>query len=85
MSCIVLDFELADKNVIMELGFLIHGNVQGYSFRTLKKYKPTKKAVWCTRNSHEILWNSGRWDHSELLNKLTRVVEGDYFATGTEK
>ena len=33
MSCIALDTELTDKNVIKELGVFIDGKVQGYSFR----------------------------------------------------
>ena len=32
MSLIVLDIELTEKNVIKELGFLIDGSVQGFSF-----------------------------------------------------
>ena len=33
MSCIVLDIELADKNLYKDLGVFIDGKVQGYSFR----------------------------------------------------
>ena len=44
MSCIVLDFGPADKNVIKELGVLVDGEVQGYSFRPPKRYKATKQA-----------------------------------------
>ena len=32
MSCIVLDIELADINVLKELGAFIDGISQGYSF-----------------------------------------------------
>ena len=46
MSCIVLDIELADKNVIKELGAFIGGKVKGNSFRPRKKYKPIKQAFW---------------------------------------
>ena len=42
MSCILLGNELADKNVIEELGAFSDGNIQGYSFPLAKKYKTTK-------------------------------------------
>ena len=79
-SCIVLDSELADKNVTKKLGVFIDGNVQGYSFRPPKKYKPTKQAIWCTRNLHGDVWNGGSLDWSELPNILPRDVKGDNFA-----
>ena len=37
MACIVLDMELADKNVKKELGVFNEGKVQGFSFRPPKK------------------------------------------------
>ena len=85
MSCIVLDIELAEKNIIMELGVFIDGKVEGYSFRPPKKYKPTKQSFWCTRNLHGIVWISGRLDYSELSSILPRAVKGEYFAKRTEK
>ena len=77
MSCIVLDIELADKNVIKELGVFINGKVQGYSFRPPKKYKPSKQAFWCTKNLLGIVRNSGRLDYSEPSNTLPRAVKGE--------
>ena len=76
MSCIVLDYELADSNSVKELGVFIDGKVQIYSFRSPKKYKPTKQAFWCTRNFHEIVWNNGRLEYSERSNILLKAVEG---------
>ena len=84
-SCIVLDIELAEKNIIKELGVFVDGNVQGFSFRPPKKYKPTKQAFWCTRNLHGIVWNTARSDYSELSDILLRAVYGDHPAKGTEK
>ena len=43
MSCIVLDIELTDKNVIKELGLFIDGSVQGFSFCPPKPFKPNKQ------------------------------------------
>ena len=85
MSCIILDFGLASINVIKELGGFINGNVQGYSFRSPKKCQPTKQAVWCTRNLHQIVWISGRLKYNELPNILPSNVKGDFFAKGTER
>ena len=85
MSCIVLDIELADKNVIRALGISVDVNAQAYAFRPPQKYNPTKQAVWCTGNLHGIVWYSGRLDYNELSNILLRNVKGEYFAKRTEK
>ena len=76
MSCIVLDTDLADKNVSEELGLFFDGEFQGYSFRPAKKYKPRKQAFWCTRNLRGIVWNSGRLGYSEHSNSLSRALKG---------
>ena len=84
MPCIELDIELADENLLRELGVSINGNVQGYLFRPPKKCEPTKQAFWCTRNLHKIVWNSGYLGYSELPNILPREIKGEYFAKGTK-
>ena len=83
--CILLDIGLTDINVIKELGNFIDGKVQGYSFRPPKKYKPTKQAVWCTRNLRGIVWNSGRLHYSEILNIFPCELKGEYYGKKTEK
>ena len=85
MSCIVLDTELPDKNIIKEFGVFIDGEVQGCSFRPPKKYKPTKQTYWCTKNLHGNVWSSGRLDNSELSKNLPRAAICEYFAKGIEK
>ena len=85
MSCIVIHFEPAYKNVIKEKGVFIDGKVHGYSFRPPKKYKPTKQAFWCRRSLHGIVWNSALLDYKELSNNLNRALKGEYFAKETEK
>ena len=96
MSCIVIDFELTDKNFIKKLGVFIEGKIQGYSFCPPKKYKGysfcpprkykrTKQAFWCTKILHRIVWNGRRLYYSELSNILPRAVKGEQFAEGTEK
>ena len=83
-SCSVLDIELADKNVIKELGVFIDGKVQGYSISPPKKNKLTKQTSWCTRNLHKIVWNRCRLDHIQLSNIFPRAVKGVCFAKGAE-
>ena len=84
ISCIVLDFELADKNVIKELGVFLMGMFRDTLFILQKRYKPTKQAFWCTRNLPGIVWNSGSLDNNELQNVLPKDVKAEYFAKGTE-
>ena len=85
MSCIVLDIELADKNVMKDLGVFIDGKVQGYLMHPPEKYKTTKQSFWCTRYLHGIVWNSARLVYSELSNILPRVLKGENFARRTQK
>ena len=79
-SCNVLDFELADKKDVKELGVSMDGEVQGYPIRPPKQYNSTKQAFWCTRNLLGIVWNRGRLDYSELATFLFRAIKGEYFA-----
>ena len=53
-SLIVLDTELAEKNVVKELGVYIEGQVFGYSFKPPKNYQPTLQTLWCTQNMQKI-------------------------------
>ena len=85
MSCILLDIELADKNVIKEVGFFIVGKFQGYSLRPSKKYKPTKQAFWYTRKLHGFVWNSRRLDYRDPSKIPPRAVKGENFGVRTEK
>ena len=85
MSSVVLDIELDEKGFIENLRVFIDGIVQGYSFRSPKKYKPTKQPVWCTKNLHGKLWNTRPFDYSDLPNILPSDVLGEFIAKGTEK
>ena len=85
ISCIVLDIELADRNVNKELGVIIDGKVQGYSFCPPKKNKPTKQAFRCTRSLHGVVWNSGRSDYSESSKIRPWAIKGEYFRKGRKK
>ena len=49
MSLIVLDIELAEKNVVKELGVFIDGQVFGYSFKPPKNYQPTPQTLYANK------------------------------------
>ena len=67
MSCIILDIELTEKNIIKELGFYIDGSVQGFSFSPPKSFKPNKQTTWNTSHLHGIAWSSGKLDYDKLF------------------
>ena len=67
MSCIVLDIELSEKNIIKELGLFIDGSVQGFSFCPPKTFKPNKQTTWNTKYLHGIGWSNGKLDYEKLF------------------
>ena len=87
MSCIVLDIELTDENVIKELGLFIDGSVQGFSFCPPKTFKPNKQTTWNTRHLHGIAWSSGRLDYDKLFAVFydLKVMNAEVFAKRLEK
>ena len=87
MSCIVLDIELADKNIIKELGVFIDGSVQGFSFCPPKTFKPNKQTTWNTRHLHGIAWSSGKLDYEKMFAVFydIKVMNAEVFAKGLEK
>ena len=87
MSCIVLDVKLTDKNVIKELGLLIDGSIQGFSFCPPKTFKPNKQTTWNTSHLHGIAWSSGKLDYEKLFAVFydIKLMNGEVFAKGLEK
>ena len=87
MSCIVLDIELTDKNIIKELGLFIVGSVQGFSFCPPETFKPSKQTTWNTRHLHGIAWSSGKLDYDKLFAVFydIKVMNIKVFAKGLEK
>ena len=62
MSCIVLDIELADKNVFKALGAFMDGNVQWYSVRpTKKRTNPENKRFVAQENCPELCGTVDVW------------------------
>ena len=72
MTCIVLDIELAEKNIKKELGVFIDSSVQGFSFCPLKSFKPNKQTTWNTSHLHGITWSSGKLGYDKLFLPFTK-------------
>ena len=87
MTCIVLDIELACKNIIKELGLFIDGSVQGFSFCPPKSFKPSKQSTWNTSHLHGIAWSSGKLAYDKLFAVFynMKVMNAEVFAKGLEK
>ena len=87
MSCIVLDIQLTEKNVIKKLGLFIDGSVQGFSFCPPKTFKPNELTIWNTRHLHGIAWSSGKLDYEKLFAVFydIKVMNAEVFAKGLEK
>ena len=87
MSCIVLDIELTEKNIIEELGLFIDVSVQGFSFCPPKSFKPNKQTTWNTRHPHGIAWSSGKLDYEKLFAVFydIKLLNAEVFAKGLEK
>ena len=87
MSCIVLDIELAEKNISKELGLFIDGSVEGFSFCPLKPFTPNKQTSWNTKHLYGIAWTSGKLDYGKLFAVFydIKVMNAEVFAKGLEK
>ena len=87
MSCIVLDIELTEKNIIKELGLFIDGSVQGFSFCPPKTFTPNNQRKWNTNHLHVIAWSSGKLDYEKLFAVFydIKVMNAAVFAKGLEK
>ena len=87
MSLIVLDIELTEKNIYKELGLLIDGSLQGFSFCSPKTFKPNKQTSWNTKHLHGIAWSSGKLDYEKLFAVFydIKVMNAEVFAKGLEK
>ena len=87
MSCIVLDIELTERNIIKELGLFIGGSVQVFSFCPPKTFKPNTQTTWNTRHLHGIAWSSGKLDNEKLFAVFydIKVMNAKVFAKELEK
>ena len=86
ISCIALDIELTEKNIIKELGLYDDGSVQKFSFCPPKSFKPNKQTTWNTSHLHGIAWSSGKLDYEKLFAVLydIKVMHAQVFAKGLE-
>ena len=87
MSCIVLDNELTEKNIIKELGIFVDGSIQGFSFCPPKSFKPNKQTTWNPSYLHGIAWGSGKLGYEKLFAVFNdiKVMNAEVFAKGFEK
>ena len=87
MSCIVLDIELTEKNIYKQLGLLIDGSVQGFSFCPPKSFKPNKQTTSNTSHLHGIAWSSGKLDYEKLFAVFydIKLMNAEVFAKGLER
>ena len=87
MSLIVLDIELAETNVVKEMGVYIDRQVFGYSFKPPKTYQPTHQTLWCTKNLHKSDWKHGSLDYSRVNTLFAefRQYRAEYFAKELKK
>ena len=87
MSCIVLDIELTEKNIIKELGLHIDGSVKTFSFCPPKSFKPIIQTTWNTSHLHGIAFCSGKLDYEKLFAVFydIGVLNAEVFAEGLEK
>ena len=87
MSCIVLDRELTEKNIVKELGLFMNGSLQGFSFSPPKIFKPNKQTTWNRRDLHGIAWSSGKLGYEKLFAVFydIKVMNAEMFAKGLEK
>ena len=87
MSCIVLDIELVDINVIKRLGVFIDASLQGFSFCPPKTFKANKQTTWKTNHLHAIAWSSGKLDYDKFFAVFydTKVMNAEVFAERIEK
>ena len=54
--------EWADMNVIRALGVFLDRKIQGYSFRSPKKFKPTLSTVLCIKKLQELCGTVDAWN-----------------------
>ena len=71
MSVIVLDVELADNNVVEELGVFIDGQVFGYSLKPPSIFQPKFQTLCCRNKIDKIDWRSGALDYNDVTKILT--------------
>ena len=87
MSCIVLDIELTEKNIIKKLGLFFDGSVQGFSFCPPMTFEPNKQTTWNTRHLHGLAWSNGKLDFEKPFAVFydIKLMNAEVFAKGFEK
>ena len=86
MSCIVLDTELTDKNVIKEMGVFLMVLYKDFHF-VHQIFLPDKQTSWNTKRLHGTAWSSGKLDYEKLFAVFydIKVINAEVFAKELEK
>ena len=84
-NCFLLDILLPDRNVIRKLGFFYCGECSTMLFSSSNEVQTHKASIWCKKNLHGTVWNSGCLDHKELPNFLQKDIKAECVAEITEK
>ena len=77
----MLDIELAEKNVVSNLGVYYDVQVFEISFKPPKIHQKTHQTLQCTQN---IDCKSGAFDNSLINTMLAGVRRAEHFAKGVE-
>ena len=87
MSLIVLDIELTEKNINKELGLVIGGSLQGFSFCPPNSFKPNKPTTRNTSHLYGFAWSSEKLDYDRFFAVFynIKVMNAEVFAKGLEK
>ena len=87
MSLVVLGKELTETDITKELGHLIDGSLQGFSFCPSKTFKPNKQTTWNTSHLHGNAWSSGKLKFEKLFAVFNdiKVINAEVFAKGFDK
>ena len=85
MPCVVLDIELADKNVLKELGKFFDGNVQALSFCLQNGAYALSLRFDVQEICTDLCATVDGWGYSEFPNFLPKDVKGEKSAKRIEK
>ena len=87
MSCIFIDVELTEKNIIKELGLFMDGSPHGFSFCPPKIFKLNQRTTWNTSHLHGIAWSSGKLDYDKFFAVPydVNVINAEASAKGFKK
>ena len=78
---------MCGKKHHQRIGYFSQWDNTGILVFTSQKYKPSKQTYWLTNLLHNIHWQSGAYDYTQLENILNveNFEHAEFFAKGSEK